>query len=351
MRLTFGILCWNEAKRIGPTIESLFAQSLFTSTPADIEAIEVVCVPNGCTDDTAGAAKLAFTRHAPDDPRITTRVHKIAQGGKANAWNVFIHEASDPQAQFIYMMDADIQIVHPDTLVNMLTALREDEHAYASAPLPLKHTAFNKKRSLMDRLSLAMSGMAQSGPYVPLPGCLYCARASVLRGLYLPTGIIAEDSFLKIQVYNSGFREADDYRRVIRAPDATLCFETYTTLGDALYHQKRRAVARVCERILYEHIRQSVGPDGASPLIRERNAENPNWLHDLIYDHLRMDRWWVLPAGMARSRFARLKRLPWWKAVLFAPVAAAAHLVDLHAMWRANRAFKNHTALKVWRRD
>ena len=86
-------------------------------------------------------------------------------------------------------------------------------------------------------------------------------------------------------------------------------------------------------------------------MIRERNAENPNWLHDLIYDHLRMDGWWVLPAGMARSRFARLKRLPWWKAVLFAPVAAAAHLVDLHAMWRANRAFKNHTALKVWRRD
>lgn len=351
MRLTFGILCWNEAERIEPTIESLFAQSLFTRTPTEVEAIEVVCVPNGCTDDTAGAAARAFAKYAPSTPRIITRVHEIAQGGKANAWNVFIHEASDPAAEFIFMMDADIQIVHPDTLVNMLNALRGDEHAYASAPLPLKHTAFKKKRSLMDRLSLAMSGMAHSGPRVPLPGCLYCARASVLRDLYLPTGIIAEDSFLKIQLYNSGFREAEDYRRVIRAPDATLSFETYTALGDALYHQKRRAIARVCERILYEHLRKAVGPEGASPLIRQCNAENPNWLHDLIYEHLRMDRWWVLPPGMGRPRFAPLKRLPWWKAMLFAPVAAAAHVIDLHAMWRANRAFKNHTALKVWRRD
>src|SRR3954467_6728141 len=125
MRISIGILAWNEAAAIADTIRSIMAQSCLEQPPAELEAIEVVCVPNGCSDATADVAAKEFAQLTPRGEKISARVCEAKRAGKANAWNEFIHDFADQRADYIIMMDADITLQHPQTLWNMVRALVE----------------------------------------------------------------------------------------------------------------------------------------------------------------------------------------------------------------------------------
>ena len=117
-RLSVGILAYNEAASIATTIDSIFAQSFFHDVPAEVSAVEVVCVPNGCTDDTAARARAAFDvalAGAPDG-RVQCRVVELPRGGKTAAWNEFVHRISDPEADFLLLMDGDVRVGEPGRL-------------------------------------------------------------------------------------------------------------------------------------------------------------------------------------------------------------------------------------------
>src|SRR3954453_15612611 len=100
MLISVGILAFNEELRIGRTIRSLLAQSVFV----DPEAVtrfewEIVVVPNGCTDKTHEVAESVLKEGLPCLPRekVGARVQSLAQAGKSRAWNELIHAISHPE--------------------------------------------------------------------------------------------------------------------------------------------------------------------------------------------------------------------------------------------------------------
>ena len=102
MRICIGILARNEEQNIGHTLDSLFGQSLFSNSDDHFEAIEVICVANGCTDRTADIARQALDTHC-SNRTVTWRVCELEEAGKPNAWNEFVHSFSDQSADVIIL--------------------------------------------------------------------------------------------------------------------------------------------------------------------------------------------------------------------------------------------------------
>jgi hypothetical protein len=122
-------------------------------------------VPNGCTDNTAQAAQGALLSAAGkllSPEGVRWQVHSLKTPGKPNAWNVFVHELADPQADVLFMIDADIQIFMPDTLRNMIQKLYGHPDAFICTDLPVKHIVFKPHYNLFDQISLKTASINQS---------------------------------------------------------------------------------------------------------------------------------------------------------------------------------------------
>jgi len=240
-RISIGLLAWNEEESIGATLDSLFGQSLFLDPEW---YIEVVCVPNACTDGTVAAIRRAYERAAVRHPRVAMEIHELVQPGKVNAWNHFVRLYSDPTAGILVLVDADILFHGVDTLRNMVRLLEENPDVVVATDRPVKHVELAERKTVMDRISLAVSRMTRLAPG-QLTGQLYAARGDFLRRLVIPEGILVEDGFLKQMVVTDCFTRPADQTRIRCAPDAAHVFEAYTRIGDILPNQRRQAVGHV----------------------------------------------------------------------------------------------------------
>src|SRR5438874_6045172 len=68
--ISIGILAHNEAGAIGATLESLLEQSLLSRDPGDYR-VEIVVVPNGCSDNTIAVAAATLERRAAEREPIS----------------------------------------------------------------------------------------------------------------------------------------------------------------------------------------------------------------------------------------------------------------------------------------
>ncbi len=351
MIISIGILAWNEEECIGGTLRSLLAQRLIRELTATGDVhVEVIVVPNGCSDRTAeqAVAALQAGAHALPEGAFTWRVESVATPGKVNAWNLFVHHFSNPQADCIFLMDADIRLDHPDTLGNMLCALVQDAQAAVSTDLPRKHIATKTHKSLADRLSLAVSGMTQAAPG-QLTGQLYCARSPLLRRVHMPLGLLVEDGFLKQMLCSEMMRSPCDNRRVVRAPDASHVFEAYTGLKDIFFNQRRQQIGHAVYTFLRDYLQTHVGEKDAGEIIAENNARDPDWFCALIRARVKQRGRWVMYPGAFAVRWRRLRNLPRWRALLRLPVATAAFLLDVAVLVAANHRLRSGQLAGVWK--
>jgi len=213
MRLSVGIFAHNEEQNIGATLNSLFEQTLVTDgalNDLDISALEILCVANGCRDGTADVARSYGHGLAP---QVSYRVIDLPEPGKARTWNTYVHDLSDPAADFLILMDADIIFDTQDVLEQLLRRLVADPAAQVATDTPLKLFAGDpSKMSVSDRASLAAS--EQKSKSGVLCGQLYCARAEALRSIWLPPALPVEDGFLAAMITTSGFTSPDDMSRI-----------------------------------------------------------------------------------------------------------------------------------------
>ncbi|MGK7948203.1 MAG: glycosyltransferase [Xenococcaceae cyanobacterium] len=107
MNLSIGILARNESASIGKTLESLLAQTVFENSDR-YNAIEIIVVANGCTDDTAKVTRAKFEELMGESQKsqIQWKVCEITEPGKSNAWNFYVHQFSNAAADFLVLMDA-----------------------------------------------------------------------------------------------------------------------------------------------------------------------------------------------------------------------------------------------------
>jgi glycosyltransferase involved in cell wall biosynthesis len=341
--LSIGIMAWNEETAIVPMLASLFEQTIFAHLAARGERCEVVCLANGCTDQTVAVADRIFARVAREHPArrgLTARVADITQPGRNNAWNRFVHEFAARETRFICLMDADIVFNRPDTIELVLRALERDPQLGGASDTPVKNVADRARPTLRERLSLATSAMTGTIDG-RLNGMLYCLRADVARNLYLPRDVLAnDDGFFKAAICTHFFQTPLDPRRVVSVREATHLYEPYLAVRDVLKNQKRQMIGQATVHVIIEHLMTRPAPERASlaATLRRLEAQDPDWLKKLIAAHVARTRFfWRLFPGILGFRWRRLAQLPGWQRLTHFPAALAGFGVTLVACWQAAR--------------
>ena len=337
---------------MGATIRSLFNQSLLKKAGDPTRRVEVVCVPNGCTDNTAQVARQTFAACLAEHPgsEVTCKVFEVEEAGKCNAWNRYVHDAASEDAEFMFLMDADIWFEDPSTLERMVEALNADSHAQVAVDIPIKHIVNKEKKSSLDKLSLMFTNFSKNGPPM-ICGQLYCGRSKVFRSIWMPRGITVDDGFLAKIIWTNQFRSPNDFSRIIRVSGAYHIFEAYTSLRDVFLHQRSLAVGSALNSFVYDYLKKRVSHEGAGTLIRDLNSNDPAWLEKLTRDNLgdRHDLFQMRLMQSPRFRhyfrqngMSRFKRLP---AVLAGIVMD--NLVNLAAWHLVSQRADLNTWLKI----
>src|SRR5215469_5478882 len=134
-------------------LESVFQQTLFGELAKRGQRCEIICVTNGCTDRTPEVVADIFMRKIrehPDAAGFSCRVINVAQRGKINAWNRYVHSFSAREVKYLFLMDADI-LIHPrETLWNMVNTLEKNAEASVAVDLPCKDIVFKKRKSIWE---------------------------------------------------------------------------------------------------------------------------------------------------------------------------------------------------------
>jgi glycosyltransferase involved in cell wall biosynthesis len=353
MKISIGILAWNEEISVRTTIHSLFAQSLLRDCEETDHEIEILCIPNGCSDQTAQAARgalLAATKNASEHSAIRWQVCELDRPGKTHAWNRFVHELSHPKSEVLFLVDADIQIYMPDTLNNMLQALIEHPEAFISTDLPVKHVAFKERISLLDRLSLQTSGMTQSATG-QLCGQLYCARASFLRRFRIPEEIVVDDGFIKKMAVSNLLTEPEDpERRLITAERASHVFEAYTRPSEVFATLRRQTAGYIIHRWIWEFVQEQMtaGEDAGQTMARLAAAD-PDWAAHRIAEQLKNNDYRRIRRIILKTRRLRWDALSGAKKAAGLPLMLFHLLMDSIIFSQAVRNLKLGKLSRVWR--
>lgn len=347
IKVAIGIIAWNEESTLRATLDSLFQQTLFRKFSLRRWKCEIVCVANGCTDRTAEVAAEIFSAQSRGhryQNAFEARVVELTQRGKVNAWNQFVHSISAREARYLFMMDADILIHRPESLWSMFSALEKDQEASVAVDRPCKDILFKHRKSIRERLSLAVARLTTSAE-AQLCGQLYCIRAEVARNIYLPKDLAAcEDGFIKTLVCTDFLTRPPVAGRIRLAEGAEHTFESYVSPRAILRNQKRQIIGQTIVHIVidkYLKSRPLSERERAGETLAGNDNADPAWLKRLIHEHLRRSRrWWRLYPGMTGLGFQRLRKLNAAQRVVCLPAAAAKWCVAVISGFFAYEALK-----------
>lgn len=352
MIISIGVLAHNEASVIGETLASLLAQSIFAEDDRTVSSVEVIVLPNGCTDATAGMAERALSAAKPAASRpFAHSVISLDAADKGAAWNFFVHQASRGDADVLVLLDADIEFASANTVSDCLQILAEDSHVQVAVDTPLKHAVKEPDPNWRQRLSIYSSARAVSSAPAAICGQFYCGRSAALREIWMPAGLPVEDGYVLALVTTDGFRQQVDLSRVARAPSAAHYYHGEASLRGLIRHESRIIVGTaVNSYFLWNFLQFSTPKDGppAGLVVRERLREDPTWFDQVVRSHIAARGAWVLPRGMLFRRFSpfqprHLSDLP---RQLVASLAGFA--LDAPAMLLANRVLKRGQGQHYW---
>lgn len=169
--VTLVLPAFNEAARIGPALDELFAYldgrsevSEGGRPPSDMGAVQVLVVDDGSTDDT-----VAIVERRPEAGQGRLRVQRETHGGKGAAVRAGMLAATTDEVLFA---DADLA-TPPDQLPLLTDALRDHDIALGSRVQPDgsdRRASQPRYRRLVGRLFHALAALWVTGP-VPDTQC------------------------------------------------------------------------------------------------------------------------------------------------------------------------------------
>ncbi len=335
------LLAKDEAANIGRGLDQISRQSLLNDERYDIE---ILVVPNGCTDDTAAVAERCgevFQRH----PRVSFKVVDLPTGGKSRAWNRSVHELSRPSSGYLLFLDADIALANDAVFATLVDHLVERDQTAVVSGLPFKDSYLKKRRSSLDRFSHVISEETRYRDAIC--GSLYVGRADELRAVWLPLETPGEDGFLNAMVTTFGFSQpCPQPGRVVQVSTVTHHYAA-TTPAQFFKHERRMIVGTMINHWIFDHLMARRKLEPAGPLIAALNEDNPDWVQDII-DRRIGGRFWVVSPNVAfrrikssnrRSRIGYLAKLPF---------LAAATILTLPAAMMANQTLRERGAAATW---
>jgi glycosyltransferase involved in cell wall biosynthesis len=378
-RVSIGILAHNEAGGIGATLASLRRQSIFRPADCALDCqIEVVVVPNGCTDQTAVVAESMFQsaiwtgaavesttlrgnrrrvnvalengrdrQRQSRDRNVSLKVCELAAAGKSNAWNRYVHELADAATEFCFLMDADIQLDQPRTLERMLGNLIATPEAWVAIDRPIKDVQLRQAGNVMESISAGISDDDGSGKGIT--GQLYCARAEKLRQIWMPQGLAVEDGFLRAMILTDRFTGPEQFERIVYTPDATHIYEAYTGVLSLLRHEKRIVIGTIVNQLIFDYLWATCSANlDAGTVVQQNNEQDPKWVLQLVARARRQRRWWLLHPSHTFRRLRNLRRYSGLNLLKRLPIELAATLADWFVFVQANWAVQRGQGLGYW---
>ena len=341
--VSIGIIAWNEAEVIGATLGSLLQQDLFAELGRRGETAEIICIANGCTDGTAAIARSVLETH-PGPLFASGRVVELAERGKLNAWNRFVHNFSARRAPLLILMDADIVFREPETLRRMCGLLETHPGVSVAVDRPVKDIALTGARGWRAWLSRSASTVTQGVPG-RMSGQLYAIRSAVARNIYLPRDLGAcDDGFIKALVCTDFFTHPVVPGRIQCAPGASHTFAAYVGVGDLIRNRRRQMIGQTMVHLLVDGClsRIPVAWDRClAETIHFQDQVDPAWLKRLLAVHLHRTRWfWRLYPGLLTARGREWRGLPWRKRLTCLPALGADFALNLICAWQARRLLR-----------
>lgn len=335
------ILAKNEQERVRESLTKLLEQTIFAR---DDLQFEVVFGANGCTDNTAEYAAKTLAELTADTS-TTYIVKDLKQGGKSRTWNRAVHEFSNPDAEFLIFLDADVVLFDEHVLAELFDSLRSRPQCHVVTGRPLKAVARKPSPSALDRLSLAIS--RQTAWVNAICGSLYVGRAEILRKYYLPNATPGEDGFLNALVTTEGFAQEPNGHRVVQHSRPTHFFDS-VSVKEFVGHERRMIVGTLINAWIFEllHSRQE-GRDVGS-YIRNLNEKNPGWVNDIVQHRIDGQRW-VIPKSLILRRFTRRNEV--WglgsRLGLYG-LASLATVLTIPSLILANRTLRSSDPASYW---
>jgi glycosyltransferase involved in cell wall biosynthesis len=364
VRISIGILAYNEESAIEGTIGSISGQSIIKDLPTGW-SVEIICVANGCRDKTAIVASEAINTlvDSVGDRRVSGRTEIVERASKENAWNEFVHRLSDRQSEFLIFMDGDIRLLDQDTLITLIQELQKHPRAYVCGARTVKSIELKQRQTILERISLAASDLRRHATEVAFAGCLYAARSQACRRLRLPLIMRGEDSFLRAiwctDFFTVSVNQADS-TRIISAPNARVMFEAYLSPSQVLKNLRRRAVGMTIHSMLYDRLWSESTPetDGGALLLRW-HEQDPDWDQKLLRQKIKeRENWipgggatfyqWASPRGDLWKWFRRMRGMPLVRKIKQFPVAAIATCLNLYAGIAAHRLIRSGKLDDLW---
>lgn len=348
MKITIGILAWNEEATIKQTLQALSDQSLFKKLSLYNATIDIICVPNGSTDKTIENARDFFAfRFKEKNHLFSWQVQPIKIAGKANAWNTLVHHLASNQTDYFFILDGDITVDNPNTLLNMLDTAIKNPEADIVTDLPKK--LIISKGIIMKGLLSKSSEITSQTP-AQLSGQLYCIKGKVARKIWIPMNLIVEDGFIKEWVTTNAFKNVPDISKIIRAEEASHTFVEYSSFTALYRHQMRQIIGQSTYYILKEwlqfylelHPQTDIGE-----LINKYNQLDSNWFLKMV-NWYNKNRFWVVYPHSFSARFRRLKYISSHKLRLFF-VSCLYFIFDIPILIHANFLLKRlHSLQNLW---
>jgi glycosyltransferase involved in cell wall biosynthesis len=341
MKVAIGILAHNEEGFVGATVASLLAQTLVADPQIQKE---IVVVANGCSDRTAETARQALNAIGAGW-NATGEVLDLETPGKANAWNVFVHETIAPDTDYIVLLDADIEFAAPDAIERLINHLDANPAVAIAPDQPVKK--FSDGGGVLRPVIRALQKTGSDDDHA-LSGQLYAARASDLLSVVMPVGIVVEDGFLRAMTLTRNFSAAETLPRILRAPGVRHFYAPYETFAAIYRYERRQAVGTTINRYLYDEFRR-LGLKGAdlANAIEKRNSDDPAWIEKIIAARISEAGLVAVPKNYA---LRRLRRRENWslKNIVKAPLIAASVLFDLVVALDATRQLKDRSKGAHW---
>ena len=333
MKLSLGILAFNEAENIGRMIQSLCQQTIFQRRyPNSARLNSSVFQTVAQTTPQRLHARHLNSNLPPALPGMSLKstVHVIPQAGKCNAWNIFVHELSDRNSSYLGLMDADIFSLSPDSIANMVRLLLVNSHVQVATDRPIKTISEGKAPRWYRKFSLATSRVGD--PAIDsICGQLYIGRAQTLRQIWIPSGLFAEDGFIRACIVTDCFRSAEDVSRVRRAEGASHSFEGEAEVRSIIRHQKQLVIGNYINMLLFGFLWSvSSGEDNPLRRLRSECENNPAWVGNLIRDNVASSSEFVLPKSFTWSRWHRLKGLSLLRKIAAFPVVFGGWIFDFY---------------------
>lgn len=299
VRLDIGIFAHDEADRIGKMLGDLALQDILSDPNF---SIRVIILANGCGDRTIEEATRATASTKLDD---ITEVLDLKKGGKSRTWNVFVHDTSRSDADFLVFCDADIALPDTSTLRHLTNFIAKRPKLLAASSKPVKDIAQSASSSLsfVDRLTAAAGGTLNDWR-TSICGQLYVLRADAARGFHLPIGLPVEDGFVRAMLTTDVLRADLDISRIDGRDEIFHVYASERRIGHLLHHQTRIVIGSAINSVLFAHLRE-IAPGSAHKEL-ERAADDPDWVGRTLKAHLPTARYGYVPWHFL---FKRLRRL------------------------------------------